>query len=344
MNRPRSGRGFSLVELLVAVGVIAVLVAIALPVLAGARRAARATVCAANLQQLGVATSVYAGDERDQIWALTWRRGNEHSDYRRLHRPGSTRVALGDQVIDAIRRKDYEAMPALSRWPTLGWAPTGVFSHVTLIDYLGGRFPLPATHCPEDRERLLTAGDPQAYRRGEVTGRVPEDNDLLYAYASTYTPVPASYDPNQSLGVRSRETRLGSPASRRMFNTSFWGYEWAEDRILTNARGAKAGGLRLDHVAQPSAKVHVYDHADRHSQSEARHYALPGARQPLLFFDASVRTLSIDDANVGWKPNDPNDPDGARFPLSRNDPTLYHARFRWTRSGMQGVDYAGADG
>ena len=51
--------GFSLVELLIVVGILGVLVGILLPSLAAARGRARKTVCAANLRTLGLGTTMY---------------------------------------------------------------------------------------------------------------------------------------------------------------------------------------------------------------------------------------------------------------------------------------------
>jgi len=62
MKRASRRGGFTLVELLVVVGIIAVLVGILVPVLATAREAGRCTNCLSNLRQIGQAFQMYAND------------------------------------------------------------------------------------------------------------------------------------------------------------------------------------------------------------------------------------------------------------------------------------------
>jgi prepilin-type N-terminal cleavage/methylation domain-containing protein/prepilin-type processing-associated H-X9-DG protein len=63
-----AGAGFTLVELLVVVAILAVLAALLLPALAGAREKSRQGACVSNLRQIGLAARLYMDDHEGSLF------------------------------------------------------------------------------------------------------------------------------------------------------------------------------------------------------------------------------------------------------------------------------------
>lgn len=73
VHKHGGSKGFTLVELLTVIAIIAVLTAILFPVFSRAREKARQTTCLSNLQQIGNASNLYSSDYNGFIvpWCIT---------------------------------------------------------------------------------------------------------------------------------------------------------------------------------------------------------------------------------------------------------------------------------
>ena len=95
-------RAFTLIELLVVISIIALLIAILLPVLGSARRSAQLTQCLVNHRQIGVGLTGYAVEHKGDFPAHPGQGGNR-SPYFYVHtntHPDGTRINLAKAVLD----------------------------------------------------------------------------------------------------------------------------------------------------------------------------------------------------------------------------------------------------
>ncbi|MBL8747411.1 MAG: DUF1559 domain-containing protein [Phycisphaerae bacterium] len=82
-GEPFRRRGFTMIELLVVVAIIAVLIGILLPALRGARESSRLAQCMNNVRQISVGAMLYADDQRDGMWPVipTWEIPNGDTEF-----------------------------------------------------------------------------------------------------------------------------------------------------------------------------------------------------------------------------------------------------------------------
>jgi len=107
---PRHARGFTLLELLVVVGVMALLIGLLFPAMRKAREASRATVCVANLKHIGAGIFAYANENSDHGPSIMAAMGST-APRTLISRPGQL-VNLGLLLHDASVQTDNFFCPS----------------------------------------------------------------------------------------------------------------------------------------------------------------------------------------------------------------------------------------
>jgi prepilin-type N-terminal cleavage/methylation domain-containing protein/prepilin-type processing-associated H-X9-DG protein len=110
----RANAGFTLIEVLVVVAIIALLVAILLPSLARAREQARRTQCASNARQITIACTFQSEDTRAKVYASTANTGSDSLNHIFPRYMKNVKTALCPSTKNVIRedKRSYNAFYA----------------------------------------------------------------------------------------------------------------------------------------------------------------------------------------------------------------------------------------
>jgi len=307
----------------VVIAVVALLIGILLPALGQARRTARTSVCTSNMRQYVTAVSTFAVDNNDAIANFDDRfklnQSTTPQQSWRLHALAILANLTGEPFITA---------------PT-GWVPNFRYSYLAMVDYYSGKAPEFAVICPEDRPQYDAIDIPLEDWLNDPNRRF----QAVRRYESSYEQSPFSF--SYDSGPRA--------VSEANFVNSI------------QIQGAGFRQRKLSDVVFPGSKVLSMDQYDRHfarpddpfhdttlpgfGGENALYYAVENAKQPLGFFDASVRVKQTAEANPGVDPRDPDDPEPQRLLYGHPSPNKFFVAgwYRWTRGGFQGIDFGGKE-
>jgi prepilin-type N-terminal cleavage/methylation domain-containing protein len=272
-------KAFTLVELLVVIGIIALLISILLPALNRAREQAKEAQCLSNLRQIGQALAMHAGEHKQHypLAGVLW--GPADATPNLMKDPGQQYWSYWADPTKA--NKTYIAPMPFALAPYLGKAG-GIQS---VADYLNSNIVRVFT-CPSNFDQMQGGASSVQYSHwiqcngGYVGPDLPSSfafNEAVFGWADSAPPNPGGiYNHSR---CRGNVARLPHPADLLLLADAM-------------PRGSDGWMVYNDHYATDTLETFylgTYDGTDPDLFDKARHYGKMG----ILFADMHAEDVNI---------------------------------------------------
>ena len=272
---PKARKGFTLVELLVVIGIIAILISVLLPVLSSARRTANKVKCASQLREIGNALKLYQVEYKG-YWPVV------------LHDASPTFPVSNPALRSDPPRNDYWYQFLLKYFTNRSFSGT---AGKRLLDFMN----TPLFGCPSvDKTDFDGSGSSAEFNSGYGMGPY------------------AAYTETKYLGVNSGNhwamiKQSGTPCEGQYYKMTGWARP-AEKAIITDSKSwfnetrSVANVGAIVHPSIPSETSAVgYDPNASHQFDRWRHSKKRGGKNPVsmnfLYCDGHVgEVMSIEEA------------------------------------------------
>jgi prepilin-type N-terminal cleavage/methylation domain-containing protein/prepilin-type processing-associated H-X9-DG protein len=205
-------RGFTLVELLVVIGIIAVLIGILLPALNSARRQGNTVKCLSNLRQIGLAFQIYAREYKG-AWPVV------------VHHEGPQDPSMAVKLFPA-GHGDRTWMDFLARYIL-----SKKFVESTTADLQDVRARYDNFACPSWQR----TSDNDPFYLGNPLGPTPLIGYAMQYHPTFYTDVAGGMPFGTALTRMPLVTRTGIPGN--YIKEAVWTKKGAERALIADARG-----------------------------------------------------------------------------------------------------------
>jgi prepilin-type N-terminal cleavage/methylation domain-containing protein/prepilin-type processing-associated H-X9-DG protein len=217
--------GFTLVELLVVIGIIAVLVGILMPALSAARRQAQSTKCLSNLRSLGQALNLYAIEFKD-AWPLV-------QDYTTAALPSKYAGELRDGRWN-LMLLPYLTSPADAAKLDITWGGAGSSNRVVIAGPGLGAYIETALFCPASDEFKLSVPEQiYAVQCGYGMQKQPLNSPTFPAPGTTDGQYLALTTPPGMHWARVRPSATGNGT---WFKSHIWKKDGSDRIVIADAR------------------------------------------------------------------------------------------------------------